>query len=526
MFRPVFLYYFILFAITFLVFSPAVGHDFVYAWDDALYVSRNPLIRSLNWANLQEIFLTPANDLYSPLTVLSFALEYQCFGLAAWVYHFNNILLHAAVSGLIFLLAVNLGVTARGAFLAALLFAVHPIHVESVAWVSERKDGLYAFFYLLAVYQYVRYVKAGQRRHFYWSLAWGLLSMLAKPMAVSLPLVLLAFDWLLKRPVRWPALLKEKIPYFLYLLPLLWITASHLPWAKIRMSMPEGGLVWIWSFVFYVEKFINPFMLLPHYELPHPLVLSHPRYIGAILLFIVFLYSIFHFRKHRFYVFAWIYYFASVFVVLRLHNVVDSGNLSPVADRFMYLPSLGFCLWAGQVADDLLRDRKSVLRNLIPAALVILFFSLGVKTLLQTRIWQNEVTLWSYVIQKNPADPLAYIQRALGYSRIHKSDLAIADNTAAIRINPQYYVSVLSLEVARDGGPRDIDQTNDILLNNPYYVVAHRNRGKIYLTLEEYDLALKDFNEVLRINPHDTKIRSLRARIGQWKAGHAIDNKK
>ncbi len=278
--------------------------------------------------------------------------------------------------------------------------------------------------------------------------------------------------------------------------------------------MAEAILIWIWSFVFYIEKFITPWLLLPHYELPQPVLWNHPLYISAMILFLVFVYSIYRFRHNRYYVFAWAYYFLSIFFVLKTSPETSIGNLSLLGDRFMYLPCLGFCLWIGVSIDGLWQARKSKFTKAIPVCVAILFCLLAVKTYWQTKIWKNDITLWSYVIEKNPQDPLAYVNRAFAYEKQGQYDLAIADNSKAIGINPGYYVSTLAEDLPVDNEQREkIDQINTRLLNNPYYVEALRNRGKIYKTIQQNNLALKDFNEALQINPKDIEIRTLRSQI-------------
>ncbi|MFI5205686.1 MAG: hypothetical protein ACHQVK_01985, partial [Candidatus Paceibacterales bacterium] len=299
----------ILVVIVFLAFLPALFNDFIITWDDPSYLFKNPLIGSLDFQNLLKIFTTPINKLYTPVTTLSFALEYHFFGFNPWVYHFNNLLLHLCVVGSILVLARDIGISSRATFFTGLLFAVHPIHVESVAWVSERKDCLYAFFYILALVQYVKYVKTGRRSHFCLSLGWGLLSMLSKPMAVSLPFVLLALDWLLRRPLNWASRIREKLFYLIYLVPLAAITCNYWPFPGGKLQIGEGVLIWFWSFIFCIEKFIAPWGLIPHYELPQPVLWYHPLYISAVLLSAIFIYSIYRFRRNRHYIFAWVYYF-------------------------------------------------------------------------------------------------------------------------------------------------------------------------------------------------------------------------
>lgn len=221
-------------AITFCVFSYTL-HNGLLNWDDGAHLWGNPLVRSLSLENIVRIFTTDTARNYIPLTIFSFAVEYHWFGLNPLVYHLTNLVLHLAVTGLLFLLALRMGLSATGAGLAALLFGIHPLHVESVAWVTERKDVLYAFFYMLAIIFWWSYITDGRRMSYVYSVLFGALSVLAKPMALSLPLVLCLFDWLRQRPLRQTVM--EKIPHVLCIVPVVGITFVM----NIRFPDLSGG---------------------------------------------------------------------------------------------------------------------------------------------------------------------------------------------------------------------------------------------------------------------------------------------
>jgi hypothetical protein len=183
---------------TFLVFSPVLKAGFLN-WDDTTHLTGNDTIRSLNWNNVKKIFSTTVNDTYIPLSLLSYALEFRFFAYNPLVYHLDNLLLHIALVILVFYFAMQMGLNLRAAFIAALLFAVHPMRVESVAWITERKDMLYGIFYVLALMAYWQYLKNKKLSYYIWALVCCLFSIAAKPMAFSLPFALFLFDWFVKR---------------------------------------------------------------------------------------------------------------------------------------------------------------------------------------------------------------------------------------------------------------------------------------------------------------------------------------
>ncbi len=172
--------------------------------------------------------------------------------------------MHFAVVALVFIFAFWLSLSLTVAAGAAFLFGLHPMHVESVAWVTERKDVLYAFFYMLALVFYWDYATE-KRKIFYWtSLACGFLSILAKPMALSLPLVLFTLDWFLGRKLE-RKLFFEKIPFVFVIFPIAWLTYS-LNVRVMTLKFPEALLTWVWTFTFYIKKFFFLFDFLPLYQ--------------------------------------------------------------------------------------------------------------------------------------------------------------------------------------------------------------------------------------------------------------------
>ncbi len=247
--------------LIFIAFSPSLQNR-IDIWDDEVHLSTNKDVRSLTTEGIRKIFTHTVNKTYIPLTTLSFAVEYHFFKYRPVVYHFTNIVLHWIVTVLIFLIGLRLGLSPTGSFLAALLFGIHPLRVESVAWVTERKDVLYAVFYLLAVYAHCRYVQSRSKGFFVVAMVCGLLSILAKAMALSLPLILLICDGFLKREFK-PGVWFEKLFHLAYIVPIAWLTYS----LNARMSIQNGGeafLTWIWTLVFYLRKFFLAFRTDSH----------------------------------------------------------------------------------------------------------------------------------------------------------------------------------------------------------------------------------------------------------------------
>ncbi len=476
-------------------------------WDDDTHLYQNPLIQSLELANIKKIFTTPINDTYIPLTIFSFALEYHFFNLNPFVYHLDNLLLHLGVVALIAGLALRCGASFRAALLAALFFGIHPMHVESVAWVTERKDVLYSFFYLLALSEYCKYLQTQKRRSFLFSLLFGLLSILAKPMALSLPLILFLLDWHFKRP--WTLkLIREKIPFFLFILPISWWTYS-LNARFPGHSLSKAILVWSWTFSFYLKKFIYPVELIPYYVLPQPIGLMNPEYIAAIFILMIFVVGvIISLRRDRWFGFAGLYYFFSIFFLLRFDQARDTNI---VADRFMYLPSLGFCLLVGILLDYLLIKiaRWDIrFRGIVYTMMLLLVGVFSLKTYTQSEIWKENIVFWNYVIGKNPNIPRAHNHRGAALVRKKQFDLAITDFSEAIRLYPHYpraYCNRADTYAFQGRYDLALSDLNQALEMDQNFARAYTSRGIIYAKTEKYALAIRDFTEAITLNPTSEK---------------------
>ncbi len=235
-----------------LAFLPSLFNGFIKN-DDPTHLLENVTLRALTFENIRAMFQSIVNVTYIPLTTASFAIEYHFFGYNPFIYHLDNLLLHLGVVVCVFVFLQRLGLSVLAAGMGALIFGIHPLRVESVTWITERKDVLYGFFYMLAVLQYWDYAKSGKRNSYLLSLIFGFLSILAKPMALSLPLILLLCDWWMGR--GWKRnIFFEKIPYAVIIIPITWITYALNARNPIQ-SVGEAILLWVWCFK---KTFLGP----------------------------------------------------------------------------------------------------------------------------------------------------------------------------------------------------------------------------------------------------------------------------
>ena len=523
-------------AATLLAYLPALKNDFVN-WDDNIYVTENRHIRSLGPTFFRWAFVESREVLWHPLSWISHAVDYAVWGPNPWGHHLTSVVLHALNTMLVCLVALAL-LEARGdedpgggrrrivaATAAALLFGLHPLHVESVAWVTERKDVLSAFFYLLAALTYLWYLEGrgrpgdfGPARFFNrrYLLCVGLftLALLSKPMVVTLPLVLLIVDWyplgrLARREGAKSALL-EKLPFVALSAGTILIALGPSNVGAVLQPAAASplakALLAVRSTTFYLEKLAWPTGLSPLYLHPRAVALSHPPYWGSLLAVSAITAGCFALAPRRkVFAAAWAAYVATLLPVL---GIVQIGPHA-VADRYAYLPSVAPLLLCG-LACSWLWGKMSAVRRwrgaLLAASVAGCVAVLGTLWWLTTRqvaVWKNGKTLWQAVVAKDPTSYIAlanlgnmffdegdfdrakdYYLRAAG----QRVDATILNNLAICLVTEKQYDMALKyalLSVSAD--PRRGRSYNTV--------------GKIHLKKMEYEKALKAFLDGLSRDP-------------------------
>lgn len=477
----------ILLLITVASFLPAISADFVN-WDDDAHVLKNTLVQKFTPLDVPKIFLkaNSANNTYIPLTTLSWGIEYWLFGKNPLVFHLSNLALHLGVVYVVFILAGRFGLGLWGAFATALLFAVHPSRVENVAWVTARKDLLYGLFYLLSIMAYLRYLERpytgqkslnpfdrAQNNAYLIALGCGLLSILAKPMALSLPWVLLLVDWMRRRKFS-ATMLIDKIPFVLVILPIAWITYAQNSRETV-LDFSTGFLVWFWSAAFYIHKFLWPGVMSPVYALPEPVEIANPAYWSALVILAVAAFFLWRKASNRWIVFAFAFYFLTSFFLWRF----DWRDISVVADRFLYVPGFAACLAIGYGFEYCLSKAQGV-RRMAFAALVAVTLACAVSTFSYSFAWRDGFSLWNSVAEYAPDLAFAYNNRGALYMAREEKTMAMKDFTKAIEIASRR-------RVIKDG---------KALLpakSATQYASAHSNIGLLYAQDKNYEEALKHF---------------------------------
>lgn len=405
-------------AIGALLYGGTVGHEFT-TWDDDVYITRNPVVTNPSWEAVVAACVRPAFYNYHPLTVLSYMLEYALVGEAPWLYHLDNVILHLGATVLCFWLCRRwLGSQAsRGpAFVTALLFLAHPLRVESVAWVAERKDVLCGLFYLAALLAYTRHLDApgGQARKWWGlSLLWFGLALTSKVMAITLPAVLVLL--LVARRQATRSRLLALIPFAML----------SLVFAVIGiMAQAEGGgvkelhggtltthvLSIFKAASIYAEKLLLPIHLSPRYLVTPALSILEPRVISGVLVALVSAWAAwksYHGDRH---VLLGLGFFALVWAPVS--GIAPSSTL--VADRYLYLPALGLFFLVGRLMSPTATPAVGLAWRRVALGLVACHIvSCLLLTPTRAEAWQNSTSLWTAALEENPANPFAYNQLSI-----------------------------------------------------------------------------------------------------------------
>ncbi len=525
---------FLVAVLAFCIYLPSLHNGFVN-WDDDHYVYENPHIQSFGPGVFSWAFTKFYAANWHPLTWISHSADILLWGLNPEGHHLTNIIIHSLNTFLVVLLAVRLmqvyeDRSRSGLFsdrrlllvapvITGLLFGLHPLHVESVAWVSERKDLLCAFFFLLSIIAYTGY--AGQEtggagpivkhpnKDYLLALIFFLSALLSKPMAVTLPLVLLIIDWFpfgrfaKGGPVK--SVLLEKVPFFVLSLASSIITIlAQKSGGAIRSldMMPIGGriAVGIESIALYLVKMVFPANLVPFYPYPKEIHFMSFQYLfpaflvaGATVLFVVLS------GRRKIWIAAWAYYVITLLPVL---GIIQVGR-QEMADRYTYLPSIGPFLVAGLGAAFLFRKCISSQKRAValPAAVFIFavpLFLLSYKTVRQEGIWKDSLTFWDYVIRKQPGFEIAYYQRALVYAGRGDIDRAIHDlrSTLAIAPDNDRAHNNLGCDYLREGRFGEaFDEFNKSVEANKDNAEAWGNLAVLYLREGNVASAVSDFKK-------------------------------
>lgn len=511
--------------LTLVVYLPSLTNG-ITNWDDAVYLT-NPYVKNLSPAGIIKIFSVYFLGNYHPLTLISIGADRLIGGDNPFIFHFTNLLLHLFNTVLVYLFVRRLTKNDLLAALTFILYGVHPMHVESVAWVSERKDVLYSLFFLLSLYAYTTYASSRKWGYYMLSLLFFLLSLLSKGQAVILAAILPFIDYMKDRKWFSIKVLSEKILFFLLALIFGWVALRIQAWDHAvgftyfskteRLAFASYGLTQ------YLIKSIIPVGLSALY--PYPSRLSGGNIPSFYWLFIItiplyFVGLYFLSKRSKIYAFGLSMFILCLFPLLQLIPV--GGAI--MADRYFYIPSVGLLLC---FALGLTEIKQPLIRNALFVLFILVFSSLSFS---RNMVWKDSMTLWNDVISKSayPQD-VAFNNRGEVYSNSGHFEKAIADFSSAIGANPGYLIAWYNRGTAYGNlGQWDKAEADwsRVIAINPEYNAAYANRGLAYINLGQWGKAIVDCSRAIEIDPKNIKAYSNRAvayiKLGQWNL--AIDD--
>ena len=500
-------------SIIILSFWPSLFNGFLN-WDDSHFITENSSIRSLTWENIKGYFFDfqqKRNYFPLPLVSLSFAIEYYFVKLNPFLYHLTNLVFHILNALLVYWLFLKLTKKRCTAFIVALLFGIHPMHVESVAWVTERKDVLSAFFFISSLICYINFIGASlamkKRMYFYGSFLCFLSSILCKPMGVTMPLILILVDYFLER--KWSMkIFLEKLPFAVVAVLFSGLTIFNFylyrPYSAQNDLDSLGKMaVACYGILFYFIKLFIPINLSAFY--PYPQGIESPGlstvYWASIVVVLVFsVMMILWARCSRKILFVFLFFIITLLPILQIF--LNSSAI--VCDRYTYIPYLGLFYLIGE-GGYWLFVRQSTLGRRI---LIVIFTTMGIVlsffTWQRCRVWHDSETLWSDVLFQYPKVWFAYDSRGGAYKEKGNLQKALIDYDRVIEICPDNWKAYNNrgmVYFAKNDYHRAIaDYTRSIKLN-PIVEETYNNRAKTYAALRLYDQAFRDFNRALEINP-------------------------
>jgi tetratricopeptide (TPR) repeat protein len=569
--RPIILLCTTLIVIVLAVYMQVGNHEFVI-YDDYTYITDNPHVATgITGKNIIWAFTSVHASNWHPLTWLSHMADVQLYGMNPRGHHLTNVAIHTVSAVLLLLLLFRLtGAPWQSAFVA-FMFALHPLHVESVAWAAERKDVLSAFFWFLTLFLYAGYVAKRRPMLYLFSLLSFALGLMSKPMLVTLPVVMLLMDFWplgrfqygeLRQPLgRAATLLKEKIPFLAcsLLSGLVTVYAQHQGGSIADLTVVpfwlriENALL---AYVQYIAKTVWPRDLAVFY--PYPYSVPFWQVIGSLFLLLLLSATAIRFRwRHPYLAVGWFWFLVTLVPVIGLVQV----GVQSMADRYSYIPLTGLFIMAAWGIPELTRGlpyRRGILALLAGAVMT----ASTALTWRQLGYWKDDIALFRHTLQITAGNAL--IHNNLGVTLYKKGNLdaAIQEYRAALRIRPIYAQAHNNLgNVLVDKGDLDaaiqeyrealrlypkyadahnylgnalfdkggldaaIQEYKEALDINPGYADAHNNLGNAFFDKGDLDVAIREFREALRINPKDEMARNnLRLALARKSMQHGTEN--
>ncbi len=526
---------------TALVFSGSMKLDWTN-WDDDLYVYKNPVVRE---GTLKEVFTTSGDyNMYVPLVIASFALEWKLVQDKPFLYHLDNLLLHLFCTALVLLFFRRLGLSVWWSGFAAMLFGIHPMRVETVAWVTERKELLCTVFYLASLLSYLRYIDSGKIRHMLISGLFFALSIFSKTVALTLPFILVLLDWYFRRKFC-PKVIFEKIFFIIVtvgiMLPQYFIFSKTNPPSTSPQAIMnafnyfEQAVLGCYVYAIYMLKSVIPYTLSAMYPIPAALRTEH--WIGAAVAIFAVGGTLARARKDRFAAFGLLFFSFNIgLLILVSFYLSDFAFLN---DHYSYIAYIGL-FFVIALSLQRLTVEISPVRIPVTGFAVGLLVVLSFVTMKYIPVWKNSETLWTHVIEKYPRQfATAYLNRGHYWYENNRPDKALEDYSAAIKIKtafPEALKNRALIYLIKNDLPKALQDYNRYLefmqscdngnkSAEPRISDALGNRGLIYYRMGQYSKALIDLDLAIKLNPSNPTNYFNRASVYQ-KIGRIAEAKR
>lgn len=510
--------------LTLAVFWRVSGYGYA-SYDDTAYLEDNPYVRNgLSRENIVWAFTTWHKGYWHPVTWISHMLDCEWFGLNPGAHHMGNVVFHVANTLLLFgLLWRTTGRAGRSAFVAA-LFAVHPLHVESVAWIAERKDVLSTFFWMLTVWAYVEFVREKGPRPYMLALLAYAVGLMAKPMIVTLPAILLLLDvWPLQRRASWARLLTEKVPFLALSAASAVITYLTTTWSGAMGEAETYPLAMrlrnvTVSYAAYLAKMVWPDRMAFLYPFEHDLPAGRVAW-SALLLAAVCALVLVQGRRRPYLLTGWLWY---LLMLLPVIGLIQAGAQS-MADRYSYLSLVGIFVMAAWGIPDLVEIAPAGARNaasrVMPALAVLVVGALALRAWFQVGIWRDAITVTRHAVHVTKDNYIQLNNLGLLLEKEGRYDEAVSNYMEALRIRPGYAPAQNNLGSAlmrRGDLDQAIVQLEEAVKTHPSYGEAHNNLGIALARQDRLDEAIAHFLAALTLNPNiSSRQKNLLVAIGK-----------
>jgi len=511
--------YIAIFALIIIAYWQLPGNDFIN-YDDPVYVTENPCVsQGITPVGVAWAFSTTHAGNWHPLTWLSHMLDVQLFGLNAAAHHVISLLFHLANSLLLFtILTRATGAVWRSCFVA-MLFALHPLHVESVAWVAERKDLISTFFGLLTILSYVSYVRKQRFSLYLMTQGFFILGLMAKPMLVSIPFILLVLDyWPLKRlqltsratstaeesqGISIRRFILEKLPFLTLASASSIITYYAQKGSGAVNPLDHSSIIEnignaLIAYVIYIIKTFWPSKLSVFYPFDAASITLWPVIGATLCLVAISFIVIWKGCRQRYLVTGWFWFIITLLPVIGLIRV---GSQS-MADRYTYVPLVGLFIIISWGVPDLLEKYRLKKQALLISSVVILSVMM-ILTSLHLQYWRNSVTLFNHAIDVTKNNWFAHHNLGTALLKKGRPEEALTHFLETVRISPSYVTAYNNIGIAYEevGNPVEAIKAYKLAIRiNPAYADAHYNLGLAYLSVGNKDLALAEYQVLKRIS--------------------------